>query len=115
MLHQGSRFWGIVVRRRLLLYSFIVSFAVLAVCSKSSFLYPFNDWVDADCYFTVGKGMMQGKVVYRDLFEQKGVLLYCCTGWRIPYLTPRSSVYSSSRWLRGQRISIMRPRLRRCL
>ncbi len=62
--------------RRLLIFSFITAFVMLTLCSKSSFLYPFNDWVDANCYFTVGKGMLQGKVVYRDLFEQKGVLLY---------------------------------------
>ncbi|MDD5017207.1 MAG: hypothetical protein PHO15_03795 [Eubacteriales bacterium] len=66
--------------RWLLVYCFITAFAVLAICSKSSFLYPMNDWVDANCYFTVGKGMMQGQVVYRDLFEQKGVLLYFLHG-----------------------------------
>lgn len=67
-------------KRRLLAYSFLVSFVILAICSKSSFLYPFNDWVDSNCFFTVGKGMMQGQVVYRDLFEQKGVLLYFLHG-----------------------------------
>ena len=67
-------------KRRLVIYSFLIAFVTLAICSKSSFLYPFNDWVDSNCYFTVGKGMMQGKVVYRDLFEQKGVLLYFLHG-----------------------------------
>jgi hypothetical protein len=75
--HPVARFLD---RRRLLIYSFLVSFVMLAVCSKSSFLYPFNDWVDSNCFFTVGKGMMQGRVVYRDLFEQKGVLLYFLHG-----------------------------------
>ena len=69
-----------LLKRRLLVYSFLTSFLILTVCSKSSFLYPFNDWVDANCFFTVGKGMIQGKVVYRDLFEQKGVLLYFLHG-----------------------------------
>ena len=63
-------------RNRLFLYCLFVSFFVLAICSKSSFLYPFNDWVDANCYFTVGKSMMHGKVVYKDLYEQKGLYLY---------------------------------------
>ena len=52
------------------------AFAVLAVCSKSSFLYAFNDWVDANCFFTVGKSMANGLTLYKDIFEQKGILLY---------------------------------------
>lgn len=53
---------------------------VITVCSKSSPLYPFNDWVDANCFFTVGKAMMNGIVVYRDLWEQKGPFLYALHG-----------------------------------
>ena len=52
----------------------------ITVCSQSSFLYPFNEWVDANCFFTVGKSMMNGIVPYRDLFEQKGPLLYFIHG-----------------------------------
>ena len=54
----------------------IASFSVLAVCSKSSFLYPMNDWVDVNCFFTVGRGMLHGLVPYRDLYDQKGPLVY---------------------------------------
>ncbi len=50
--------------------------AVITVCSKSSPLYPMNDWVDAQCFFTVGKSMLSGKVLYRDVYEQKGFWLY---------------------------------------
>ena len=50
--------------------------AVITVCSKSSPLYPMNDWVDAHCFFTVGKSMLSGKVLYRDVYEQKGFWLY---------------------------------------
>ena len=57
-------------------FSLLVSFAVLTVCSKNSFLYPMNDWVDVNCFFTVGRGMTQGLVPYRDLYDQKGPLLY---------------------------------------
>lgn len=59
---------------------FSVSIGVISVCSKSSFLYPLNDWVDANCFFTVGKSMMNGVVVYRDLLEQKGPFLYVIHG-----------------------------------
>ena len=58
------------------LYCLLAAFVVLTICTKSSFLYPFNDWVDANCFFTVGKSMAEGKVLYRDIYEQKGILLY---------------------------------------
>lgn len=58
----------------------ITAIGIITICSKSSFLYPFNDWVDANCFFTVGKSMMNGLVVYKDLFEQKGLLLYFIHG-----------------------------------
>lgn len=73
-------FVSFVNSKRMLIYCFAVAFGVLLICTKSSFLYPFNDWVDAQCFFTVGKGMMRGMVVYRDLFEQKGILLYFLHG-----------------------------------
>ena len=64
--------------RRLLRMGFalLASFAVLTVCSKNSFLYPMNDWVDVNCFFTVGRGITHGLVPYRDLYDQKGPLLY---------------------------------------
>lgn len=49
---------------------------LLAVCSKSSPLYPLNDWPDVNCFYTVGKGMVHGKVPYVDLLEQKGPYVY---------------------------------------
>lgn len=54
--------------------------ALLAFCSRSSPLYPFNYWVDSNCFFTVGKSMMKGLVTYRDIYEQKGPLLYFLHG-----------------------------------
>ena len=54
--------------------------AIITICSRSSFIYPFNDWYDPNCYFTVGKSMMNGIVPYRDLFEHKGPLLYFIHG-----------------------------------
>ena len=61
-------------------YSFLVAFCVLLFTSKNSFLYPFNDWVDENAFFTVGKGIFKGVVPYRDVFEQKGLLLYFLFG-----------------------------------
>ena len=61
-------------------YAVAAAFAVLMICSRSSFLYPFNIWDDANSYFTMGKSMMRGMVPYRDLFDQKGILLYFLYG-----------------------------------
>ncbi|NLI20153.1 MAG: hypothetical protein GX418_01180 [Clostridiales bacterium] len=67
----------------LFLYCLLTAAACLLVCSKSSPLYPINDWTDANAYFSCGKGMLAGRVMYRDLYEHKGPLLYalhalCC-------------------------------------
>lgn len=61
---------------QLWLFGLVVSAAAVAICSTSSFLYPFNDWSDANIYFTMGKGMANGRVLYRDLYDHKGPLLY---------------------------------------
>lgn len=49
---------------------------IMTICSKASPIYPFNDWDDPNCFFTVGKAMANGQVLYRDIFEQKGPILY---------------------------------------
>ena len=62
------------------IYCIIISFSILIICTKSSPLYVFNDWVDANAYFTMGKGMIHGLIPFKDLFEQKGPLLYLIHG-----------------------------------
>ena len=49
---------------------------VISMLSKSSPLYPFNDWTDTNIFLTVGKSVLHGKVLYRDIYEQKGPLLF---------------------------------------
>ena len=56
-----------------LLISAIVTITLVSTCSP---LYPFNPWDDANCFFTLGRGILHGLVPYRDLYEQKGPLLY---------------------------------------
>ncbi len=63
-------------KHSLLLFSLLTSIVVLGICSKSSPLYPMNDWVDVHCFFTMGRSMLDGKVLYQDLYEQKGPVLY---------------------------------------
>lgn len=59
-----------------LIYLALASFITVTICSKCSFLYPFNDWVDANCYMTVAKSMANGKLLYTDIYEQKGPWMY---------------------------------------
>lgn len=61
-------------------YVTVVAAIFLAVCSRSSFLYPCNNWDDANSYFSMGKFMMNGNVIYRDLYDQKGPYLYLLYG-----------------------------------
>lgn len=60
----------------LFLFALATAAAALFFCTRSSPAYPINDWADANIYFTIGKGMTRGRVVYRDLYDHKGPLLY---------------------------------------
>lgn len=62
------------------LYLAVSAVLVLLICSRASALYGFDLWDDANSYFTMGKSMFCGKVPYRDLFDQKGILLYFIYG-----------------------------------
>ncbi len=52
----------------------------LFLLTKSSPLYPLNEWVDANIYFTIGKGMMHGYVPYLQLYDQKGPMAFLLFG-----------------------------------
>ena len=53
----------------------------LLLCSMCSPWYPLNIWDDANCLLTVGRVMKEGGVLYRDIYEQKGPLLYLIHMW----------------------------------
>lgn len=59
-----------------IIYLAAAAFLLITFASRSSFLYPYNDWDDANSYFSVGKALFNGKVPYRDVFDQKGMYLY---------------------------------------
>lgn len=59
-----------------IVYICLTSCVIITICSKSSFLYAFNDWQDANCFFTVGRAIAKNIVLYRDIYEQKGPYLY---------------------------------------
>lgn len=54
----------------------VTAFAILAICSENSFLYCFNEEPDVSCFFTTARSMLDGKVLYRDVYEQKGIYSY---------------------------------------
>ena len=60
---------------------FLSLYASVLITSVSfcSPLYGFNDMVDINIIFSVGKSFWRGKLVYRDLFEHKGPLMYAIT------------------------------------
>lgn len=58
------------------IFLFIYSFFLMLFFTQASPFYTMSEWVDSQAFFTVGKGMANGLVPYRDLFEQKGPLLY---------------------------------------
>lgn len=57
-------------------YLIIAAFLLMMIATRSSFLYPCNNWNDANSYFSVGKALFNGKMPYRDVFDQKGMYLY---------------------------------------
>ena len=67
-------------KQYLFIFSLFVAAVLLFVGTASSPLFPYNVWDDANCFFTVGKSIFSGKVLYRDIFEQKGLYLYVIYG-----------------------------------
>lgn len=57
-----------------------ISFLLMLLLTRSSFLYSYNNWDDSNSYFSMGKSMFHGILIYRDLFDQKGPYLYFLYG-----------------------------------
>ena len=58
-----------------LLICLLASLAVMLIATRSTPLIPYNDYCDANVMFTIGRGMTQGKVPYRDLIDHKGPVI----------------------------------------
>ncbi len=58
------------------LFCLLTAAALITLFSRSSFLYPFNNWSDTNVYMTMGREMLRGAVPYKDLFDHKGLLWY---------------------------------------
>ncbi len=64
------------IKKSKYIFFLISAMAFLMLASRSSFLYVFNNWDDANSYLSVGKALFNGKMPYRDVFDQKGMYLY---------------------------------------
>jgi len=58
----------------------IFSFLFVFFNSKCSPLYLINEWGDPNIYFSMGKGAFNGKVLYKDIFDHKGPLIFFIYG-----------------------------------
>lgn len=66
----------ILSRYSLWIFLVLSSALILAICSMNSFLYPMNTWEDTNCILTAGRSMGHGMVLYKDIYDHKGLLLY---------------------------------------
>lgn len=64
---------NIAINKNMILAA-IVFCLIFTICSTTSPLYPFCD--ESHCFFTVGKALLNGQVLYKDIIEQKGLLIY---------------------------------------
>lgn len=55
---------------------FISSLFLMMLCSESSPIYSGNTWDDVNVFYAIGKKIIQGGVLYRDIFDHKGPWLY---------------------------------------
>ena len=73
----GSFFKSIKNKKSVMfLFCFLLAFILLLLCSKCSFLYPFNGWDDFNSFYTMARGWANGLIPYRDLFDHKGPILF---------------------------------------
>ncbi len=67
-----TSFYNLLIYFVLLAFSFVL----LYICTASSPRYASNPWNDANAFLTMGRAMENGMTIYKDIFEQKGPLLY---------------------------------------
>ena len=58
------------------LVSVLLAVLLLLLFSRCSPLYPTNNWGEANAFFTVGRGMLAGKLPYRDFALNAGPLVF---------------------------------------
>lgn len=87
----AKRFADIIWMNRFTGFLFLYAFFIMLFFTQSSPFFALNNWDDANAFFTVGKGMAHGLLPYKDLFEQKGPLLYAI--YELAYFVSHSSFF----------------------
>jgi hypothetical protein len=59
-----------------LIFIILAATVTITAVSACSPLYPYNPWDDVNVFLVLGRGIIHGKVPYRDLFDHKGPLLH---------------------------------------
>lgn len=54
----------------------VATFVIVTLSTTCSFLYKYHSWGDSNIFFTIGKSMLSGMMPYRDLFDQKGPIVF---------------------------------------
>lgn len=54
----------------------IFSIVIVTIFSACSPLYPINPWDDAQVFLTIGKSMCSGRLLYHDITDHKGPILF---------------------------------------
>lgn len=54
----------------------LLSTVLVTLFSTCSPIYPINPWDDANVFMTIGKSILKGKILYKDIFDQKGPILF---------------------------------------
>lgn len=67
----------------------LVSFIFFLLFGFNSPLYKFNSDPDYNLFMTMGNGLINGKVPYRDLFDHRGPIVYFIYGFCCLFPTPR--------------------------
>lgn len=62
--------------KRFLFYFLIGSFLMLICSGYSSPLYPHYIGLDTSMFYTIAKGLLEGKIAYIDLFDHKGPVFF---------------------------------------
>ncbi len=67
-----------ISRESIVRYVFFLSLSLAALyfCTESSPFYARNSWDDTSIYYSIGRGITQGYVPYRDMFDHKGPVVF---------------------------------------
>ena len=74
-MNATIRLRTLTTKYKYLFFFFVVGF-VLLLSSHNSFLYKFSEYADSNYFYLSAKLLLQGKILYRDFFEQKGPIIY---------------------------------------